>query len=84
MEKLYCTQCEEFQDDVRKDYYSSSYYSFNEESGNYDWRDSGDGEDGDEYYCEECGEVLQFEDFNPEPTNKWEGQDREGRQIETK
>ena len=81
MEKLYCTQCEEFKDDVYCNHYSSSYYRFNEASEEYEWNDGGvDGEDGDDYFCNECGETLEFRDFNPEPTNKWEGQDREVKQ----
>ena len=77
MQKLYCTHCEEFQDEVRCNCYSSSYYSFSEASGNYEWDSAGeDGEDGDEYFCIECDRTLEYRDFTPEPVNKWEGQDR--------
>jgi len=84
MEKLHCTDCEEFQEEAYCNCYSSSYYRFNESTGDYEWYDNGDGEDGDDYFCNECGNTLEFRDFNPEPTNKWEGQDRAVKQIETK
>lgn len=69
MEKLWCEQCKEFKDDVYCNYYGTSYYSWDGET--YAWADSGsDGEDGDDFFCNECGEQLVYKEFK---LNEWQG-----------
>lgn len=69
LEKLWCSSCEKFVDYMYRNSYGSSRYKWT--GSEYEWYDNdNEGEEGEDEFCEECGETLEMREFTE---NNWKG-----------